>query len=77
MSFCSGPWSAFRSWLPGLYGYGLLKATNATHLYWEQKLEFLGMREDAIWIVQHNHGPFPNSQMRDNYSDVCMLKASF
>ena len=58
-SLCSGPWSAFRSWLPGLYGYGLLKAPNATHLYWEQKLEFLGMREDAIWIVQHNHGPFP------------------
>lgn len=53
-----GPWSAFRSWLPGLYGYGLLKAPNATHLYWEQKLEFLGIKEDDIWIVQHNHGPF-------------------
>jgi hypothetical protein len=53
-----GPWSAFRSWLPGLYGYGLLKATNATHLFWEQKLEFLGMKEDSIWVVQHNHGPF-------------------
>eukprot|EP00118_Oscarella_pearsei_P008592 m.45250 g.45250 ORF g.45250 m.45250 type:complete len:419 (+) comp33576_c0_seq3:37-1293(+) len=53
-----GPWSAYRSWLPGLYGYGLLQAANATHLRWEQKMEFLGVSEDAIWIVQEKHGPF-------------------
>ncbi|XP_062501462.1 acid phosphatase type 7-like [Corticium candelabrum] len=53
-----GPWSAFRSWLPGLYGYGLLKAQNATHLHWKQMVALERKQEDAIWIVQKNHGPF-------------------
>jgi len=54
-----GPWSAYRSWLPGLYGFGKLTVYNSTHLYWEQFLDLLGFDEDWITVEQHNHGPFP------------------
>jgi len=56
-----GPWSAFRSWLPGLYGYGRLRVHNATSLHWEQVYDITGSVEDAIEIVQHQHAPFPHA----------------
>jgi hypothetical protein len=54
-----GPWSAFRSWLPGLYGYGRLSVDNSTVLRWEQVYDITGSVEDAIHVVQHHHGQFP------------------
>jgi len=53
-----GPWSAYRSWLPGLYGYGRLQVMNSTHLFWEQIIDETGESQDSIYIVQENHGPF-------------------
>ncbi|CAH1779177.1 unnamed protein product [Owenia fusiformis] len=53
-----GPWSAFRSWLPGLNGYGRLKVFNNTHLYYEQMLAMTGQVMDRFWLVQTNHGPY-------------------
>lgn len=55
-----GPWSAFRSWLPGLYGVGKLFAANATHLHWQQLLAVNSQTLDQFWIEQHHHGPFPH-----------------
>jgi len=58
-NFKKGDWSAYRSWLPGLYGFGKLKVYNSTHLYWEQILEILDIAEDWITVEQQHHGPFP------------------
>ncbi|XP_022103392.1 acid phosphatase type 7-like [Acanthaster planci] len=53
-----GPWSAFRSWLPGLYGIGKLIIHNATHIQWQQLLAINGQVMDDVWIEQHHHGKF-------------------
>jgi len=53
-----GPWSAYRSWLPGLNGFGKLKVFNATTLYWEQMVDLLELAEDWITVEQEHHGPF-------------------
>eukprot|EP01116_Phalansterium_solitarium_P021458 TRINITY_DN6676_c0_g1_i1.p1 TRINITY_DN6676_c0_g1~~TRINITY_DN6676_c0_g1_i1.p1 ORF type:complete len:551 (-),score=77.47 TRINITY_DN6676_c0_g1_i1:162-1814(-) len=52
-----GPWSAFRSWTKGTYGYARMTVANATHLYWEEVLEETNAVEDAVWIIQEQHGP--------------------
>lgn len=56
--FFPGPWSAYRSWFPGEYGYGRLFIANVTHLSWTQVFSITGDVEDRVWIVQDNHGPF-------------------
>ncbi|XP_002738205.1 acid phosphatase type 7-like [Saccoglossus kowalevskii] len=53
-----GDWSAFRAWLPGLYGFGKLHIVNETHIFWKQVLALNGQTIDSVWIEQHNHGPF-------------------
>ncbi|CAH1270778.1 ACP7 [Branchiostoma lanceolatum] len=53
-----GPWSAFRAWIPGMYGYGRLRVHNSTHVHWEQVLAVNGQVIDSAWIVQHHHRPF-------------------
>lgn len=58
--FVVGPWSAYRSWVPGLNGYGRLKVLNNTHLHWEQVIALNGQIMDEFTLIQHNHGPFPN-----------------
>ncbi|PIK46938.1 putative iron/zinc purple acid phosphatase-like protein isoform X2 [Apostichopus japonicus] len=55
-----GPWSAFRSWFPGLYGVGKLFVVNATHLHWQQLLALNEQTLDHFWIHQEHHGPFPH-----------------
>lgn len=45
----------YRSWLPGLNGYGKLRAENATHLYWEQIMSITDDPMDGFYIIQHNH----------------------
>ena len=48
-----GPWSAFRSWLPGFYGYSTMTVHNATHIRWQQVLAyFYNLPQDEIWIVK-------------------------
>ena len=54
----SGKWSAFRSWLPGQYGYGRLKFLNATHAQWSQRYDIVNLAEDTVIIEQQSHGPF-------------------
>eukprot|EP00117_Sycon_ciliatum_P021247 scpid41324/ scgid18681/ Iron/zinc purple acid phosphatase-like protein len=52
-------WSAYRSWLPGLNGYGRLTVMNHTHLVWEQVLDhFFQVTLDQIVIEQNHHGAF-------------------
>ena len=54
----TGKWSAFRSWLPGLYGYGRFTIYNETHAQYSQVLDHLGgVSEDTVTIVQETHGP--------------------
>eukprot|EP00117_Sycon_ciliatum_P006498 scpid49464/ scgid4203/ Iron/zinc purple acid phosphatase-like protein len=53
-----GAWSAFRSWLPGLYGYGKLKVMNDTHAEWTQIFDVTNRSADTVMIIQENHGPF-------------------
>ncbi|XP_065188740.1 acid phosphatase type 7-like [Sycon ciliatum] len=53
-----GDWSAFRSWLPGQYGYGRLKFLNATHAQWSQMYDIVKLTEDTVIIEQQDHGPF-------------------
>lgn len=50
-------WSALEL---NIYGYGRLTVHNATHAYWDVvDASQNGTIVDAIWIIQHNHGPFP------------------
>ena len=56
--FCSGPWSAYRSWSPGKHGYGRLKVFNGTHIRWEQVIALSDTVEDEVWIVKNYHGPY-------------------
>ena len=49
--------SAVRISSEALNSFGRLKVTNATHLYWEQRL-FNGTVLDQLWITQNVHGPF-------------------
>ncbi|XP_038070336.1 acid phosphatase type 7-like [Patiria miniata] len=56
--FPRGPWSAFRSWLPGLYGIGKLILHNATHVQWQQLIALNGQIMDDVWIEQNHHGKF-------------------
>ncbi|XP_035679023.1 acid phosphatase type 7-like isoform X1 [Branchiostoma floridae] len=53
-----GPWSAYRAWVPGLYGYGRLRVQNSTHVHWEQVLAVNGQVIDSAQVIQHRHGPF-------------------
>lgn len=55
-----GHWSAFRSWLPGLYGVGKLFIANGTDLHWQQLLALNEQSLDHFWIHQEHHGPFPH-----------------
>ncbi|XP_070536666.1 acid phosphatase type 7-like [Ptychodera flava] len=57
-----GDWSAFRAWLPGLYGFGKLNIVNSTHVHWEQILALNGQVIDSAWIEQQHHGPFKLSE---------------
>lgn len=53
-----GKWSAFRSWLPGMYGYGKLRVLNSTHAQWTQIYDITNLLVDTVTIVQEHHGPF-------------------
>ncbi|XP_063969933.1 acid phosphatase type 7-like [Lytechinus pictus] len=56
-----GEWSAYRSWIPGLYGFAHLHIANETHLLWQQRLAVSDQVEDEFWIEQSRHGYFPPS----------------
>ena len=60
----AGVWSAFRVWLPGLNSYGRLKVYNNTHLYFEQVIGWNGQVMDGFWLVQNDHGMFPEPSDR-------------
>ncbi|XP_067932184.1 acid phosphatase type 7-like [Watersipora subatra] len=49
-------WSAKRSWLPGLNGYGRLHIVNSTHLRWQQIMSISSQPLDEFTLVQHYHG---------------------
>merc|ERR1712046_297086 len=49
-------WSLFRS---TEFSYSRVKASNSTHLEWDQISNYDGRVIDHRTIVQHNHGPFP------------------
>eukprot|EP00057_Strongylocentrotus_purpuratus_P016056 XP_011670530.1 PREDICTED: iron/zinc purple acid phosphatase-like protein isoform X1 [Strongylocentrotus purpuratus] len=56
-----GEWSAYRSWIPGLYGFAHLQIANDTHLHWQQRLAVSDQVQDEFWIEQNRHGYFPPS----------------
>lgn len=43
----------------GVFRYSRMKIYNATHLHWEQVAA--GSKEviDEIWVVKHDHKPYP------------------
>jgi len=53
-----GPWSAFRYSGKWSYGYAHMAAYNATHLYWDEVVDWNRTVIDRLWIVQNHHGPF-------------------
>jgi len=54
------PWSAYRAYKKGTYGFGHMVVVNDTHLYFHELVDETDKDEDEVWIVQHNHGPRTN-----------------